>query len=358
MIQSTNPLAAIAAVGRAFPPHYCDQSEVTAVVQRLWDRASNTEERINALHRNTRVRGRYLALPLADYVDLDSFSEANDTYVRVALDICETAVKQALTRADLAATDIDHIFFVSTTGVATPSLDARLVNRLGFRADVKRTPIFGLGCAGGAGGVARASDYLRAFPAHTALLVAVEICSLTLQLSDVSVPNMIATGLFGDAAAAVVLRGAETRREGPEVVASRSIFYPDTERVMGWDVSEAGFRIVLSADVPNVVRENLRRDADSFLADHGLTRADIGCFVCHPGGPRVIEALKEALEITDDDLALTWNTLEEVGNVSSASVLLVLGERLSEEHRPAPGTYGLMTAMGPGFASELVLLKW
>jgi alkylresorcinol/alkylpyrone synthase len=230
------------------------------------------------------------------------------------------------------------------------------VNRLGLRSDVKRTPIFGLGCVAGAAGVARAADALRGFPDEVAVLLSVELCSLTLQRADFSIPNLIASGLFGDGAAAVVLTGAERPARGPRIVATRSVFYPDTEHVMGWEIGSEGFRVVLSGDVPKVAR-GMRKDVDEFLASQGLTLADVGSYVCHPGGPKVLEAFEESLELPEGALELTWKSLREVGNLSSASVLMVLGDTLAGPE-PAPGSYGLLLAMGPGFCSELVLLRW
>jgi alkylresorcinol/alkylpyrone synthase len=220
---------------------------------------------------------------------------------------------------------------------------------------VKRTPIFGLGCVGGAAGIARAADYLRAFPRQTALVLALELCSLTLQRADASLANVIASGLFGDGAACAVLRGAEVAERGPRVLATRSIFYRDTEHVMGWEVGDAGFRVVLSADVP-ALASGLRPDVDKFLAESGLTLGDIGVFVCHPGGPKVLESIEGALALPPEALARSWRHLAQVGNLSSASVLFVLADALAEQ--PAPGTLGLLMAMGPGFCSELVLLAW
>jgi alkylresorcinol/alkylpyrone synthase len=269
----------------------------------------------------------------------------------------EQAVRKALDKAGLTARDVSAILFVTVTGVATPSIDARLINRLGLPSRVKRMPIFGLGCVAGAAGIARAADYVRAFPDEVAVLVSVELCSLTLQPEDLSIPNLIASGLFGDGAAAVVVTGAERQEPGPQIVASRSVFYPNSERVMGWDISETGFKIVLSADVPVVARDKLRPDVDAFLAEHGLTRDDIASWVCHPGGPKVLEAMQEALALDDGALEVTWRSLREVGNLSSTSVLLVLEETM-DAHRPEPGTYGMLLAMGPGFCSELVLLQW
>ncbi len=347
----------IASVGSALPPHHYDQATLLAALKRHWERRHYNLERLERLHRNVLVGGRHLALPLEEYDRLATWGDANDAWIRVAQEVGETAVRDALERAGLGVDDVGAFFFVTVTGVATPSIDARLVNRLGLPSAVKRVPIFGLGCVAGAAGIARAADYVRAYPGEVAVLLSVELCSLTLQREDLSIPNLIASGLFGDGAAAVVVAGGERRADGPRVVATRSVFYPDSERVMGWDISERGFRIVLSADVPRIARDHLRADVDRFLADHGLGRADVGSWVCHPGGPKVLEALQESLELPPDALELTWRSLREVGNLSSTSVLMVLRDTL-DRRRPAPGTPGVLLAMGPGFCSELVLLEW
>jgi alkylresorcinol/alkylpyrone synthase len=347
----------VAAVGRAFPPNYYDQEALLEALRQRWSHQLFNPERLERLHRKVLVGGRHLALPMEEYAGLTTWGKANDAWIRVAQEVGAAAVADALGRAGLAAAEVDALIFVTVTGVATPSIDARLMNRLRLPARVKRLPIFGLGCVAGAAGVARAADYVRAFPEQVAVLLSVELCSLTLQPQDLSIPNLIATGLFGDGAAAVVVVGEGRRAEGPCIVATRSVFYPDSERVMGWDISERGFAIVLSADVPDVVRRHLRGDVDAFLGEHGLRRADIASWVCHPGGPKVLEAMEEALELPDGALALTWDSLREVGNLSSTSVLLVLADTL-ESHRPSAGSWGLLLAMGPGFCSELVLLRW
>jgi alkylresorcinol/alkylpyrone synthase len=347
----------IASVGTAFPKNYYSQEALSASLKQHWAKRHHNLERLDQLHKNVLVGGRHLALPMDEYLKLDSFSDSNDAFIRVAVDVGAEAVQNALEPLGLTLRDVDHLFFMSTTGIATPSIDARIFNRLGVRSDIKRTPVFGLGCAAGAVGITRAADYVRAFPDQTALVLSVELCSLTLQRKDLSIPNIIASGLFGDAAAAVLVVGAECEPKGPSVVATRSIFYPDTERVMGWDIKQDGFQVVLSAEIPNLVKAEVRQNVDDFLEAHGLTLADIETFVCHPGGPKVLEAFKHALELDDEALAITWDGLKRVGNVSSASVLMVLGDTL-RLRSPSAGSYGILMAMGPGFCSELVLLRW
>lgn len=347
----------IAAVGSALPPHYYDQETLLAALRERWSDHYFNLDRLERLHKNVLVGGRHLALPIEEYDGLTTWGKANDAWIRVAQEVGEAAVLDALKRAGLTTGDVDALIFVTVTGVATPSIDARLMNRLSLPSRVKRMPIFGLGCVAGAAGIARAADYVRGYPDDVAVLLSVELCSLTLQPEDLSIPNLIASGLFGDGAAAVVVTGENRPADGPRVVATRSVFYPDSERVMGWDISETGFKIVLSSEVPEVAREKLRPDVDAFLADQGLTRDDISSWVCHPGGPKVLEAMQESLELPPGALDVTWRSLREVGNLSSTSVLMVLAETL-EHHRPAPGSYGMLIAMGPGFCSELVLLRW
>jgi alkylresorcinol/alkylpyrone synthase len=319
----------IAAVGRAFPPNYYDQETLIEAFQGAWADKIFNPARLERLHRRVLVGGRHLALPMEEYSDLDTWGKANDAWIRVAEQIGAEAIRDGLGRSGLAQEEIDALIFVSVTGIATPSIDARLVNRLGLRSDIKRVPIFGLGCVAGAAGIARAADYVRAFPGEVAILLAVELCSLTLQVQDFSVSNLISSGLFGDGAAAAIVVGAERQTGGPRILATRSIFYPDSERVMGWDISEKGFQVVLSPEVPEVVRRHLRRDVDSFLADHGLKRQEIASWVAHPGGPKVLEAMQEALELPPEALAVTWRSLREVGNLSArgASACYWLSDR-------------------------------
>ncbi len=347
----------IAAVGSALPPHYYDQETLLAALSEHWRERYFNHARLEQLHRNVMVGGRHLALPLEEYPALTTFGKTNDAWIRVAEEVGGRALERALGQAGVEKAELDALFFVTVTGVATPTVDARLINRLRLPVDLKRIPIFGLGCVAGAAGIARAADYVRGFPGDVAALLSVELCSLTLQRQDLSIPNLIASGLFADGAAAAIVVGDERSAAGPEILATRSIFYPDSERVMGWDIDENGFQIVLSAEVPQVVERHLRADVDRFLAERGLARQDIVSWVCHPGGPKVLEAMEAALEVPREALALTWKSLTEVGNLSSTSVLLVLEETMATR-RPPAGSYGMLLALGPGFCSELVLLRW
>lgn len=352
------PAPAIASVRRALPPTVVDQEQAIVELIALADRGEHARARIEQLGRATGVKKRHLAAPVADYAKLDTFPKKNAVWTRVALELGAKAVSDALDAAGLTPRDVDHIFFTTVTGIAVPSIDARLANVLGFRPDVKRTPLFGLGCVAGAAGLARATDYLKGAPGETAVLLSVELCSLTLQRDDTSIANLIASGLFGDGAAAVVLRGgACDARGGPRVVASRSTFYPGTEDAMGWDVVDGGFKVILSSRVPDLARENIARDVDGFLASLELDRSSIQHWVCHTGGPKVLTAFEEALSLPRSALARSWKSLEEAGNLSSASVLLVLEDLLASGDA-RPGERGLLLAMGPGFCSEVVLLEW
>ena len=348
----------IAAVQSALPRHAYDQETLTAQLRRVWAERPEVARRLAVLHGNVRVDRRHLTLPRERYEELSTFGQFNDAWIEGALDLGEQAVRGALQRAGYEPEDVDAIFFTTVTGVCSPSIDARLVNRVGLRHDVKRTPMFGLGCVAGVSAVARAADYVRAWPDHVALVLSVELCSLTWQRNDTSVANLIACGLFADGAAAVIVTGDERDGgDGPQILGSHASFYPDTEDVMGWRISEQGFHIVLSPAVPTVARELIGGDVDAFLGQRGLARGDIAAWIAHPGGPKVLEAMRDGLGLCDEQVAEAWETLRTTGNLSSASVLLVL-ERVLHGRRPPAGAHGLMVAMGPGFCSEQVLLRF
>ncbi|MGW0810275.1 type III polyketide synthase [Nonomuraea sp. NPDC002799] len=352
-----NGMTRIAAVRCAFPPHRYPQSELTDMAARVCLPENADRRLLDRLHRSARVDHRNLALPIEQYEKLNGFGAANDAFVSVAVDLGLESVKAALDAAELEPTDVDMIMFTSVTGIAAPSIDARLAAALGLRPDVKRVPVFGLGCVAGAAGIARIHDYLRGWPDHVAVLLSVELCSLTVQRGDSSPANLVASALFGDGAAAVVACGGGRGAAGPTVVATRSHLYPGSEHVMGWQVGDTGFRVMLDASVPAVVRRYLADDVHGLLAEHGLTAGEVTAWVCHPGGPKVLEAVSDVLGLPADALDVTWRSLAANGNLSSSSVLHVLGETLATRS-PEPGSWGLIIAMGPGFCSELVLIRW
>lgn len=347
----------ILSAASAFPGNTYSQHQISGALKQLWREQLEKPDVLDRLHTNCGVKQRHLLLDLEAYEQIESFGQSNHLWIRASEELGSEAIAKAARLAKVDLADLSAFFFVSVTGVASPSIDARLVNRLRLSRAIKRIPIFGLGCVAGAAGVARAADYVRAFPDQVALLLSVELCSLTWQKDDCSTANLVASGLFGDGAAAVLVGGDKCGREGVEVVATRSSFYPNTEDVMGWDISEHGFRLVLSPNVPEVIQTYLRDDVDNFLNAQGLTRTDIASWIIHTGGPKVLRAIESTLELPACALDASWSSLGQVGNLSSASVLLVLESYLNER-RGKPGTYSLLAAMGPGFCSELILLRW
>jgi alkylresorcinol/alkylpyrone synthase len=347
----------ILSVGSAFPQNLYPQETITSAIKQHWGERLEHPEVLDRLHSRSGVKQRYLSFPLEQYAQFETFGETNRAWLKVAAELGERAIDGALERAGLERHDLDALYVVSVTGIASPSLDARLINRMGLRPDIKRTPIFGIGCVGGAMGLTRAADYVLAYPRQVAVILSVELCSLTIQRDDLTPVNMISLGLFADGAVAAILAGAERSHAGPAIVSSRSVFYPDTEDIMGWDISEKGFAIVLSQRLPELIKQRLGADVDAFLAANGLTRSEIKSWVIHPGGPKILQAVEIALRLCNRELALSWECLSEFGNLSSGSVLKVL-EATMTKRRPEPGAPGVILAMGPGFCSEMMLVRW
>lgn len=347
------PLGRVEAIGTALPAHSATQEEIKQQVRDLF---SDLPENLLRVFDNAGIARRRFAAPPGYHRSRPSFEQRNRDFVRFATDLSEQAIRAALQRAELGVRDVDHLLLVTTTGLATPSLDALLFHRLGFRRDAERTPIWGLGCGAGAAGLSRASEYVRAFPDRVALLASVELCAQTFQPDDNTTENLVAAALFGDGAAAAVVGGTRRNRGGVEVLATRSVLFPETLDLMGWDIRDTGFRVVMSRRIPEFVRAHVRHEVDVFLDIHGLARRDIGTFVLHPGGPKVVQSLEEALELPEGALRPSREFLRECGNLSSASVLFIL-DRILREGRPA-GSLGLLMAMGPGFSFEFSLLRF
>ncbi|HVG26821.1 MAG TPA: 3-oxoacyl-[acyl-carrier-protein] synthase III C-terminal domain-containing protein [Acidobacteriaceae bacterium] len=321
---------------------------------------------MDRLHSNCGVEYRHLLFPIDSYGRFSGFEETNDAWIEGATRLGQEAINTALDRAGLTTSDISAIFFASTTGLATPSIDARLTNLMNFPTKIKRTPIFGLGCVAGAAGIARAADYVRAYPKQYAILLAVELCSLTWQDADDSMGNLVASGLFGDGAGVVILAGDETphgRKSPtaedpcPRVLDTRSVLYPDTEHLVGWKFKDSGFNVVLSAEIPELVNKYLRENVDEFLSENDLSVQEIVSFIFHTGGPKVLEAVEKSLSLPPNALAASWDSLRNVGNLSSASVISVMEDFLMNSPGD-PGSHSVLAAMGPAFCSEFVLLQW
>jgi len=353
MVERVTTLAGVHAV---LPPHRYTQAELTAAFTEVCLGPDGNQALLERLHAHARVSSRHLVLPLEQYATLTGFGESNDLFIAHAVQLGAAALTGALQRAGIAPDEVDVVISTTITGIAVPSIEARIAQLVGLRPDVKRMPLFGLGCVAGAAGIARLHDYLIGHPNQVGALLSVELCSLTVQRDDDSVANLVASGLFGDGAAAVVAVGANRPAPGPRVLDSRSHLYPDSEQIMGWDVGAGGLKIVLDAQVPAIVQQYLGQDIRSFLAAHSLQVDDVGAWVSHPGGPKVIEAIEAELGLAGDPLELTWRSLDQIGNLSSSSVLHVLRDTLDK--RLTPGTPGMLMAMGPGFCSELVLLEW
>jgi alkylresorcinol/alkylpyrone synthase len=348
-------MAHIIAVDVALPPHAYTQADITAQLVGRLGVDDATKSVIERVHQATGVSQRHLALPLEEYLTLDSFTEANRLYATHALPLITVAAKGALDKAGLAPEAVDMLFFTTVTGLGAPSLDVALHRSLGLRPDVKRTPSFGLGCVAGASGIARVADYLAGHPTGVALVVCVELCSLTIQWDDTAMANIVGTGLFGDGAAVAVMVGSQhPQSRGPRVLASQSSLYPDSEEMIGWRIGSTGFRLMLQAGVPAMIDGHFKTDVDCFLDRLGKNTDDVTAWFAHPGGPRILESFSEALGLAPGHLSTSWEVMADVGNLSSASVLHVLAREMDQP----PGTLGLLFALGPGISSELVALEW
>ncbi|MDQ3126028.1 MAG: type III polyketide synthase [Pseudomonadota bacterium] len=345
------PVPRLQSLALAWPPHVLRQEDVAANGAEMFATTHGGFERLAQIYRNALIETRHSCVPIEWYLKPHSFSERNDLFLENAVIVLAEAAEKALMQAGLEPGDIDAIVVVCTTGIATPALDARLMQVMPFRPDVRRAPIFGLGCAGGVVGLARAADMARAHPDEWVLLLVVELCALTFRAQDRSKSNLVATALFGDGAAAAVI-SCRSDAQGPALGASREYTWPDSLDVMGWDVADDGLKVVFSRDIPTLVQEDFRPVAAKFLADNGMTTTDVGGFVCHPGGAKVIDALESCFGLKDGGLTHTRAVLLNHGNMSAATVLFVLKAMLDDGARGPL----LLTTLGPGFTAALMLV--
>ncbi len=350
----------IVSVGTAVPPYEIRQEEVRSFARQLFEPAYSNIDRLLTIFENTSIQKRRFSRP-RDWFEVErSFSERNQVYIEIACQLGEEAILRCLEGTGLKPDDIDHIYFVSTTGMATPSIDAHLINRLSMDIHVKRTPIWGLGCAGGVAGLSRAYEYACAFPESRVLLLALELCGLTFRRNDMSKSNLVASSLFGDGAAAVLVAGEEAEipcpLNGPQIVSTMSTMWPDSLDVMGWEIRDDGLKVIFSKDIPTIVRKQIKPVVEEFLAKQRIDLEKVDHYIAHPGGIKVIQAYQEALGLPEEKFKHARSVLANFGNMSSATVLFVLEKELEDSH--TYGSYGLMAALGPGFSSELLLMRW
>jgi alkylresorcinol/alkylpyrone synthase len=345
----------ILSVATALPPYRIGQDEVKEFARGMFFGAYGNFERLLKIFDNTNIDGRYFCVPPAWFERDHSFTEKNALYVEHALDLSEKAARRALDKVGAKPEEVGAIFFVSTTGLSTPSLDSKLIFRLGLSEHTRRVPIWGLGCAAGVAGLARTADHARVYPGELALCVGVELCGLTFQRGDLSKANLISTSLFADGAAAALL-GSGDGAEGPELIGSHSTTWPDTEDIMGWDLVETGFKVKISRNIPTLVRRKMSENLLAACASADITLEDTEHYLIHPGGTKVLDALEEVLGLEPGGLALPREVLRECGNMSSVTVMFVL-ERFLRSRGFAPGEHGLISALGPGFSAEHVFFR-
>lgn len=350
---SSLPTPRIQGVATAVPPYKVEQAQAREFAAAFFRSAFKNLDRLLPVFANTQIQTRYLAQPAEWYGQPHTFSETNALYERIALELSASAATEAMARAGVTPDDISQVVFVSTTGIATPSLDAKLIQQLGLSPHTVRLPIWGLGCAGGVSGLARAAALARTQPGRAVLLVAVELCTLTFQHNDRSKSNLIATSLFGDGAAAAVLK---VGGDGPELLGGHSMLFPDSEDVMGWDLVETGLKVRFSRHIPTIVQQHVPDLLARACEEWGIGLEALRHFVAHPGGAKVLAAYADSLDLSNGHLAHAYEILKQYGNMSSATVLFVL-ERFLKKTSPS-GEYGVMLALGPGFSAEQLLFRW
>ncbi|WNB93673.1 3-oxoacyl-[acyl-carrier-protein] synthase III C-terminal domain-containing protein [Bacillus sp. NEB1478] len=355
----------IAAVETVNPPHRISQNETMEFARNLFKGAFSDIERLLKVFQNGEISSRYFVMPIDWFKEKKSFQEKNDLYIDFATNLGSECIRKCMEKSknhNLSYEDIDAIFFISSSGLSTPSIEARIMNILPFSSHTKRIPIWGLGCAGGASGFSRANDYCIAYPKSNVLVLSVELCSLTFQHEDLSKSNLVGTSLFADGVACALICGDESSHlaEKPEIfpyiLDTMSTLKPHSEDVMGWEVKDTGLYVVFSRDIPNIIRTWLEPNVNEFLERNKLNGEQITHFVAHPGGKKVLQAYVDALGLPISKTDISREVLMSNGNMSSVTVFYVLKKFMDGEL--TNGDLGVMAALGPGFSSELLLLEW
>jgi alkylresorcinol/alkylpyrone synthase len=353
--QTNSTSCSIAATATALPPHTITRDDVKYYMGRVFDIPERKLEAMMSIVDNAQVHKRHSIFPIEYTVEPRALYQTNQEYIEHAVKLGQEAAEKCLQRAGLRPDEVDLIITVSCTGFMIPSLDAHLINLMGFRSNVRRMPFTELGCAAGAMALGRAADFLKANPGGNVLIIAVELPSLTFQRKDISQANLISSILFGDGAAAALVTGRHV--PGPKIMVSETYTFPDSLGAMGFDLRDSGFHILLAKDVPEMIGDKISDLVHEFLARHGKKFQDIKGWILHPGGARLLGNVEIALGLTKCQTQPSWDILGNVGNLSSATILFILQEWL--EKRPLkPGEYALAAAFGPGFSAEFLLLQW
>lgn len=361
-------MARIVSVGLCVPPYRISQEKTVEFVRELFQDSFHEIERLLNVFENGQIKERHFSVPLEWFREDHTFAEKNEIFIEKAVQFGTAAITECLQnptclREPVPFEDIEAIFYISSSGLSTPSIEAKLMNQLPFRKTCKRIPIWGLGCAGGAAGLSRAFEYCKAFPKAKVLVLSVELCSLTFQKNDCTKSNLVGSSLFADGVACALVTGldADLTPKNPEtplprIETTQSMLMPDSEDVMGWSIRNEGFFVVFSKDIPTIIRTWVKSNVHGFLEEQELAIQDIEHFVAHPGGKKVLDAYVETFGIVNEKIDNSLDILTNYGNMSSATILYVLKKFL--ENGSKKGDLGLVAAVGPGFCSELLLLRW
>lgn len=361
-------MPSIISIAEVVPRNEMKQDQVSAFARELFSQTFKDIERLLKAFQNGQIEKRHFAKSIDWYKQDRTFEEKNKAYIDEAVELGKAAIEKCLSnnrflKKNVPYEEIDAIFFISTTGMATPSIEARIMNQLAFSPHTKRTPVWGLGCAGGAAGLSRAYEYCLAFPKAKVLVLSVELCSLTFQRNDHSKSNLIGTSLFADGGACALVCGdaieideLRAKKTSPFILATQSTLMPDSLDVMGWDVKNEGLFVIFSRDIPHIIEEWLKPNVTEFLNIHNRDLQEISYFIAHPGGKKVLDAYVQSLGFSENMTGVSLEVLRQFGNMSSATILFVL-KRFMEMDIDS-GKYGLGTALGPGFSSELLLMRW